>query len=1679
MADNTIEVHITAENAKFVEKMQEVIGVIGAAKQSSSSAETSIQGFGSKLANLTVISAGVFGALHMVKSVLDSTVGAAIKYNANMEDNQAAFEVFLGNSQLATQYLNDLKKIAAETPFDLPGVADAGKKLLAFGFDAKTALSLLRTVGDAAAGLGKGQEGIERIVLALGQIKAKGRVMGDELLQLTEVGIPAQQILAEKLHLTADQVKNIGDAGIDADTAIQALTEGMNEQFGGMAKKLSNNIHALMSTIKDNVNNIGGFAMEPLFKALEQGLTKVRDFTDQFSNAINGTGDNIDENSGALRFVATLQVGMEKALALLRKFAEQYGAFDDDGSFYMSEETLQKVEEFGHLMELAYGFVLDVAAALSSLSPIALEIISRIGIWVDLLLNVADTIVNVVKAGADEANGSFSVTKTIIDAIVDAMAGFFIIEGIIKLVEGLVAAYQAVRAAVIGVRKAIIATGVAQIAMNAAAAAASGNPTALIGIGGVAATGWLAYKSGAFDAIMGKLGGAIDGLESKLSAGESDVDTKVREIQEKTAAARNNQQPYPGGKPSALQDGVDKKAIQESQRAMRDQIQYLKDNLADQLDYFKEKMDDIELEFKQGALSIQEYFAAKEQDKKDETLSRIDEIEAEIATVQNTPYEHEVDRQRDLSKLTRELNKYTRQLEKITQTQKEIAAVTLQAKQEEARVKALEAMGGPLDSKGQPTVFTGDDKSVIQQEAQIQQLLEEWGKGKGIDASYVDAAMNSSLKYGVDPRMGLALMLQESGGNQDAVSSAGAIGLMQLMPGTAASLGVDPYDAMQNIDGGIHYLADQLVTFDGDFTKAVAAYNAGAQKVREYNGVPPYKETQNYVKAVQDNYGSMGYIPDLRIIAGELPKAYADAYAQADIINKQNQLTGHGYAPPTEYDYHGLDNRVIDVNTENENVTNVSNMQAVFKNALNGAAKDFFEQTGQKLMLTGGAEIGYHAPGEWGHEGGWKADIVNVGGFDSLFVKLAEKYGIAVGKEKDHYDLSGARGRVGGTKLTSNITGNLDTQINASNISASQLVNNTTLHNADSVDALTKYEKEFLDILGIDLRLANTMSQGMKEEIAIEAIKTAQEMRKYGSNAETREKLQKLYQEKVYGIQVKYIQQDLDLNIKEKQDAGTKMGYKIALGLYDAKEAVEKYFKDFTDGIDDVKKSVDKAEKPKFDIIGDQINALRKAMVHYKNVDNLKEYQSVKEKIDKVFTDLSNIYKDWIQRIDDYASFRSNLIENNQSMTTMQKDDAKKSVAAKKAADDGIVQKTELKMYQLLLEKDKKELSKQQTIAKKSKEGSAERIDAESMSETLKDDIDSLQLNIIPRLQEAILLNKQLEKIPKLLDKVRQSSKQALEDGLVTFLTDGVNQAENLLDALNDLLTSVLKSIQKVFAESITKDFMNKWFPAEDNDPLRNTGYNKSFGYSGNILQPIAQSGLSFLTTKNKGYNTGYDDRFGYSGNLLDGFSQQSGKLSGVLGQSKGYTATFISQADIFLQSITDFATRAISTLQSATTQINAASEVSSPSGTGYTFSAGNLADVQHNAAGGHITGPGTDTSDSIPSWLSDGEFVVKAAAVKKYGLATLERINNGTFGNIRVKVPKFSRGGAAGGVSSAAASRFTADLGANIPVTLKNYNYVDGHRIFDEYGKNMVRNEVEKVMIKNAKLDSMLKKKF
>lgn len=157
---------------------------------------------------------------------------------------------------------------------------------------------------------------------------------------------------------------------------------------------------------------------------------------------------------------------------------------------------------------------------------------------------------------------------------------------------------------------------------------------------------------------------------------------------------------------------------------------------------------------------------------------------------------------------------------------------------------------GPPQAQSMDSSFS----SYLQNASQSPQT-----RADATSSDYDGIIESTSRKYGLDPALVKAVIRAESGYRPDAISGAGAQGLMQLMPGTARGLGVsDPFDPAQNIDGGVRYLKSQIDRF-GDVKLALAAYNAGPGAVAKFGGIPPYRETQNYVNKVlsyREDYAS-------------------------------------------------------------------------------------------------------------------------------------------------------------------------------------------------------------------------------------------------------------------------------------------------------------------------------------------------------------------------------------------------------------------------------------------------------------------------------------------------------------------------------------------------------------------------------------------------------------------------------------------------------------------------------------------------------------------------------------------------------------------------------------------------------------------------------------------------------
>ena len=210
----------------------------------------------------------------------------------DFEQTQIAFETMLKSAEKAEKFLKEASEFANKTPFEFPELINSSKLLMAFGFEADKVLDMLTVIGDTASGLGAGSEGIDRITRALGQMQAKGRAQAEELLQLQELGVPANQILQEELGLTGEQVANIGKESIEAAKVIDALLRGMEKRFGGMMANQSRTAKGMLSTLKDTLENS---LLRPwgqgLWEGVKPGLEKLTTWIDENQDIIAEWGE--------------------------------------------------------------------------------------------------------------------------------------------------------------------------------------------------------------------------------------------------------------------------------------------------------------------------------------------------------------------------------------------------------------------------------------------------------------------------------------------------------------------------------------------------------------------------------------------------------------------------------------------------------------------------------------------------------------------------------------------------------------------------------------------------------------------------------------------------------------------------------------------------------------------------------------------------------------------------------------------------------------------------------------------------------------------------------------------------------------------------------------------------------------------------------------------------------------------------------------------------------------------------------------------------------------------------------------------------------------------------------------------------------------------------------------------
>lgn len=247
----------------------------------SQKATSGIKGFADKCNKMTgalsAIAAVQLGSVFtgMAGGILNMGI-ASVQAAAQMRQYEIAFQTMLKSAEAGTQMLRDLQQFAAETPFDVPGVVSAGQQLMAFGFKAEEIIPMLTNLGDAASGLGLGTEGVSRLAYALGQMQTSGKLNAQDMMQLTSAGISAWDMLAQAAGKTVAEMKDLCSKGaIDSKAAVQTIVAGMNDQFGGMMAKTSDEVAGLLANIEETAGNTSAAVGKYLTEAFNiKGILK-------------------------------------------------------------------------------------------------------------------------------------------------------------------------------------------------------------------------------------------------------------------------------------------------------------------------------------------------------------------------------------------------------------------------------------------------------------------------------------------------------------------------------------------------------------------------------------------------------------------------------------------------------------------------------------------------------------------------------------------------------------------------------------------------------------------------------------------------------------------------------------------------------------------------------------------------------------------------------------------------------------------------------------------------------------------------------------------------------------------------------------------------------------------------------------------------------------------------------------------------------------------------------------------------------------------------------------------------------------------------------------------------------------------------------------------------------------
>lgn len=1789
----------------------------------------------------------------------------------------------------------------------------------------------------------------------------------EELMKYTVTGVNAAKAFQLGPEQFIQELRDMVQGGIQASSSTIATSLGLSDAD---ITKMKNSADGLFKSLMDKMQGLSEAANKyPETLAgkeaiLKQTLTRVSsEFTSSFEVEIKNMLDDItslfadvDLTSGKFTVNPEILEYIDKIHNLVIETMNEFGSFDDTGQWYASSETLELWETFKDVAKDIGNFVLQIFETFKDWKPVIAGIAKGIGGWLKDLIetvtwifkgiayvgqllgvtgNVEDTIAWIVKNVLDLISPlgiikkGFKIIKIVgskVAGIFKTMGGFA--ETIAKWFSKVVSYLEDIKRFNFGeMVKSVtgwVNGGVNAVksskAVSSATSFAQNHSRDLKTFGGVAGTGITGY-------------GAINwynNSSSALAQKSSDPFSKFFKTPQEVADERKKNwgQDRKGnddllnqakGKPKTDDDAAKKaadaakkaedKRLEEIQKHLKKLNKQVDDRLKEALEMQKEHLEKVELLHKQNKVTIEDYYRELANDDKIKAEEELKALKEKYENIKNTEYAP--DKQDEKNEALAELAKQIEKAEKkrADADQQLIEIMRLLPKSNETPINKPVNQSNNINTDNSNNAVNapsvGDEKTLIDG-------ITAYAKANHWEdpETYAKAIVEAAKMYGVDARALAAMITAESHGDPHAGSDAGAYGLAQFMPATAAQYGVDRTDPKSSIRGMAHYVADllNLPYINGDYKLAYAGYNAGQRAVEDYGGIPPYAETQNYVKNITADTDKLNYLPDSRLLKNTTAQINSlensmNSFGHA-IVDVDDAV--HNHAIPDIKKYHGetmqLENGIngcVEAVTKigayynpwlaKQAKNNVVGVEQLVANARQDGVSvvDFDESKLEK-----GDIIVFRNPNK-GHDNNQDHVVTYMGEGKGDYRWTGNSSGLNDGRGgvqeygEDYRSIK----QVGQYIIKTGING----AASANNAAVTAAVSSTddALSGNRSVEALEKkkaakkatleLKKEIAEIYGEGLIPAiDLLTQETKEKIEKAIAEIPEDKRaEYIANLLIKEGQQ------IRGLIFEYATRKIETLTKVLENSSKNFAQKVATGAVGLSDAMDRYYNHFFGENSPLKQQAD---------------ALYKLAAEYQRVGDRDNYFKTIEQLDKIHESMNNIFDSYLKAIQDRNQWHLNMLDADQSRTTGQKEIVKEGIESSTHNMNAAYYSKQIMLARKNIEDLRQEIEKaEKEITETTDEKDINNL--KSLIAIHQKEIKNLQEIKIPALEQSKALEESLGRNLTLLEKVQKSAKQSLEDGLYSYLTEGVNEAKSLGDALRDLAVTILKSIQQIFAKRIVNNLMNQWFPVEgqtqetgskyqflydtrygvggsireDNKKNNNyefkgsswsddkTGKTFTFGADGKLsvqstafLEKVGDAFGDAAVKKNQWagavrsqYGKTYDSSFGLGSSPLmkqgavtdkttdtvlystdwinsqakssteianqtantanavntqgeetnqqlaqtnqqlsqieremsgaaeisDDFqpveplaeSQKSAdtnkqssvnrddlKISPVPKAEKPVNTTVKvssledSKSAKILDSQLTTSTQSLAQEKQSNQQLNSinnnlteiktqnknnantnysatTSSIGSVGGTGgissnfsatsknfitsafdtqigqfagsafaaYSLIKGDTKErllsliylelqLMYNAltritmlsagagfaTGGYISGAGTSTSDSIPAQLSNGEYVVKAASVQKYGRDMLERINNGTFSNLRVRVPHFATGGYVGSTGAKATDNFASSFGATVSPKLSVNNYVDGKRIFDTYGRDVVRNEVRNTMIKNAK---------